>query len=427
MKRNLLEKLPQGISRILQLIGGYADQRGIGCYLVGGVVRDLLLEKENLDIDIVIEADAIEFSKALSQKYQTAITIYPRFRTTTLVWPKNIVADFVSARKESYPAPGALPAVEFGTLRDDLFRRDFTINALAVSLNQPKYGLLIDEYQGLKDLKDRQIRIFHHKSFQDDPTRVLRAVRFSERLGFGFERDTRALLEEAIKGKFYRSVTAGRYFEEFKKILKETDPARALRCLDELHALDFLDEHFKFTAEKEKYLGEVGKILEWVQEFCPDVRSHATWLVYFMILVDDYPVETAKEMLGRFAFSRHESNKIISSKLEYEVIKRLDRQNLKPSQIYQVLKGSSIEELIFFLTKTEKTPAESCIKDFLTEYRMVKLLLKGDDLMKMGIKDGKKIGAALGDLLEKKIDVGISTREEEIKFLEEKGWTESSA
>lgn len=424
MKRNLLEKLPQEISRILQFVGGYADQRGVGCYLVGGVVRDLLFEKENFDIDIVIEADAVEFSKALSQKYQTAITIYPKFKTTTLVWPKNIVIDFVSARKESYPAPGALPVVELGLLRDDLFRRDFTINAMAVSLNQPKYGLLIDEYQGLRDLKDRQIRVFHHKSFQDDPTRILRAVRFSERLNFGFERETRALLEEAINGNFYRSVTPGRYFEEFRKILKEADPVRAVRCLADLKALNFLDDHFKFTAEKEKNMGQVGKILEWVQEFCPEVRARATWLIYFMILVDDCSAEAAKEMIARFAFSRHDRNNLISSKLKYEVVKRLDRQNLKPSQIYQVLNGSSIEELIFFLVKTKDTPAESCIKDFLTEYRMVKLLLRGGDLMKMGIRDGKKIGAALGDLLERKMDTGILTREEEIKFLEEKGWTE---
>lgn len=419
MKRNLLEKLPQGVTSILRFIGGYADQQGISCYLVGGLVRDLLLEKENLDLDIVVEADAIEFSKALSQKHQTAITIYPRFKTTTLLWPNGIQVDFVSARKETYSKPGALPTVEKGILRDDLYRRDFTINALAVSLNQPKYGLLVDEYQGLHDLKAKQIRIFHDKSFQDDPTRILRAVRFAMRYGFEFEKETKACLEEAIKGKFYSFVTPGRYFEEFKKALKEIHPEPCLQRLSELKALDFLDENFKFTIEKEKQVKDVGTILKWIKEFCPDVRSHATWLVYFMILVDNYSVEAVKEMLTRFVFSRHDSNKVISSKLEYDVVRRLDAQVLKPSQIYKVLKEASLEELVFFLVKTQGIPAEGCIKDFLTEYRMVRLLHKGDDLMKMGIKDGRKMGKMLVSLLEKKIDTGISTREEEVKLLEE--------
>ncbi|MCX5681238.1 MAG: hypothetical protein NT079_03025 [Candidatus Omnitrophica bacterium] len=422
MKRNLLEKLPSEIATILRFIGGYADQCGISCYLVGGVVRDLLLEKKNLDLDIVVEADAVEFSKTLSQKHQTAITIYPRFKTTTLIWPKNISIDFVSARKESYPTPGALPVVKKGTLRDDLFRRDFTVNAMAVSLNQPKYGLLVDEYHGLSDLKAKQIRIFHDQSFRDDPTRILRAIRFEQRYGFELEKKTMACLVEALKGDFYRHVTPGRYFEEFKKVLEEPDPERYLNRLDKLRALCFIDENFKFTPDKGKHIRDVDKILEWVQEFCPEVRGHSKWLVYFMILIDDYPSDTINKMLGRFSFSRHDRDKVISSKLAYEVVRRLDDQVLKPSQICKVLKNVSLEELVVFLVKTQGMAPETCIKKFLTNYRMTRLLLKGDDLVKLGVKDGKKMGEILQHLLERKIDSGITTKEGEAKLLEQIDW-----
>jgi len=418
MTPDLLEKLPLEIINLLRRIGGYADQRRIGCYLVGGVVRDLLLDKPTLDLDIVVEADAIEFSKVLSQKDQTAITIYPRFKTTTLVWPRNISVDFASARKEIYASPGALPTVSMGMIHDDLLRRDFTINAMAICLNQNRYGTLCDESRGREDLEAKKIRIFHKQSFRDDPTRILRAVRFEQRYGFELEDETSACLKEAVHNRFDRYVSPGRYFEEFKKILKEPKPQQHLRRLCNLGALNFLDEEFQLSDEKEKDIRHLGEALKWFEHSCPDQKDFSTWLVYFMVLLDDYSIEEMKSILSHFSFSRHDSNKMISSKLEYEVVKRFDAQALKPSQIYKVLKPLSLEELAFFLVKTKGSLPENCIKKFLTDYRNIRLFLKGDDLMKLGVKDGKRMGEILQQLLEKKIDIGAVTKENERQLLE---------
>ncbi|MFA5659643.1 MAG: hypothetical protein WC900_10220 [Oscillospiraceae bacterium] len=419
MTVNLLEKLPKDIASLLCLIGGYADQKGVACYLVGGVVRDLLLDKPTLDLDIVVEADAIEFSKVLSQKYHTDITVYPRFKTTTLVWPRNILVDFASARKEIYASPGALPTVSKGTIQDDLLRRDFTINAMAICLNQDRYGTLNDESKGREDLEAKKIRIFHNQSFRDDPTRILRAVRFEQRYDFKLEEETKKCLEEAVNNRFDRLVSAGRYFEEFKKILKESSPQRYLKRLSDLGALGFLDEKFTLSVEKEKDICYLDEVLGWFEDFCPDQKDFSKWLVYLMVLFNDFSIDEIRDVLSHFSFSRHDSSKMISSKLEYEVVKRLDMHVLKPSQIFKVLKSISLEELVYFLIKTQGSPPEICIKKFLTEYRRIKLFLKGDDLMKLGVKDGKKMGEILQRLLEKKIDAGVTTKESERQLLEQ--------
>ncbi len=419
MMNSLLEKLPKETASLLRLVGAYADQQGVACYLVGGVVRDLLLGKPTLDFDIVVEADAIEFTKALSQKYQTSTTIYPRFRTATLVWPSSISVDFASARKESYPAPGALPVVNLGSIQDDLARRDFTINAMAICLNQKTYGTLVDTCEGARDLETRKIRIFHQQSFRDDPTRILRAIRFEQRYHFTFEEETQKCLEEAILHRFDRQVSPGRYFEEFRKILKEDRPQRYLKRLDELKALDFLGDQFKFTREKQRQVSDLEGVLAWLKAFCPEAQGYAKWLIYFMILLGDYSMDDMKDVLIRFSFSRHDCNKMISSRLEYEVVKRLDIQMLKPSQIYKVLKSVSLEELVFFLIKTQGAPPEECIKQFLTDYRHLRLFVKGGDLMKRGITDGKKMGVILEWLLEKKIDAKAMTKEKELQLLDQ--------
>lgn len=419
MTQVILQQLPVEALNVLRLIGGYADQKRIPCYLVGGVVRDLILGKENLDLDIVVESNAIEFCKPLAQKYQTAFTVYPRFKTATLAWPNHLTVDFSSARKEIYPTSGSLPVVEEGTLRDDIFRRDFTINAMALCLNQERWGALVDMCHGQDDLKSKIIRVFHAKSFQDDPTRILRAIRFQQRYQFKFANETEKFLKHAISERLWTSVTAGRYFEEFKKVLKESCVVDCLRYLHDLDALSFLGTDFQWTKEKEDQLKGVRKILEWMVAKGVDVEDVSLWLVYFIILIGDCSVDAIQELVSRISLSRHDSKKVISFKLEQEIVKRLDARIVRPSQVYNVLKSISLEELVVFLLKTQGQSAEACIQNYLTQYRNVRLNLKGDDLMRMGMRDGKRIGATLQYLLERKIDRGAATKEEEERLLEE--------
>ena len=192
--RNLLSKLDKNTLAILEEIGRKADEQGSLAYVVGGFVRDILLRRRNLDIDVVVEGDALLLAKMYAQQHQASLTIHNRFGTAVVKLTEGYRVDFATARKERYLHPGALPIVEKGVIRDDLFRRDFSINAMAVRINRDSWGQLVDEFGGLEDIKNKKIRVLHEKSFIDDPTRILRAVRFERRFKFIIEPGTREFL-----------------------------------------------------------------------------------------------------------------------------------------------------------------------------------------------------------------------------------------
>ncbi len=213
---------------IVKIVGIIADELKIPAYIVGGPVRDKLLGIKNIDRDFVVEGDGIKFAQILNKTFKGKLTTYKAFGTATIdIKGKRI--DIVSARKESYEYPAAYPAVEPGTIKDDLFRRDFTINAMAIAINKRNSGKLVDFYGGREDLKKGIIRVLHDKSFMDDPTRIFRAVRFSVRFGFKIEPGTKNLIKEAISDGFLGEVNAGRIRKEIELFLKEKNPKK---CLD---------------------------------------------------------------------------------------------------------------------------------------------------------------------------------------------------
>jgi tRNA nucleotidyltransferase (CCA-adding enzyme) len=180
----LTERLPKGIIGILKDLGEIADELDLNAYLVGGLVRDVVLKRENLDVDIVIEGDGIQFARVFAERSGAKVRSYPKFGTAVVVMPDDFKLDIATARIEHYESPAALPEVMLSSLKRDLFRRDFTINTLAVHLNKAHYGTLIDHFGGMRDIKERSIRVLHNLSFVEDPTRILRAIRFEQRFGF---------------------------------------------------------------------------------------------------------------------------------------------------------------------------------------------------------------------------------------------------
>jgi len=213
---------------IIKTVGKIADELKVPAYIVGGPVRDKLLGIPNYDMDFAIEGDGIKFAEALNKKLKGKLTVYRAFGTATIEF-KGKRADIVTARKETYKYPAAYPAVKPGSIKDDLFRRDFTINAMAIGLNKKNSGRLVDFYGGQKDLKKGIIRVLHDKSFMDDPTRIFRAIRFSVRFGFKIEPHTKKLIKKAILGGFLGEVNAGRIRKEIELFLKEKNPKK---CLD---------------------------------------------------------------------------------------------------------------------------------------------------------------------------------------------------
>ncbi|MCK4519215.1 MAG: CBS domain-containing protein, partial [Candidatus Omnitrophica bacterium] len=194
MKNNL----PVNTYGLLKKIGGIADSRDFRAYVVGGFIRDLILKRENLDVDLVVEGEAIEFAKILSEKIGGTLIIHRRFGTAIIILPDGFRIDVASSRTEFYEYPAALPTVEFSSIKNDLGRRDFTINAMAAGLNKDNFGMLIDFYGGQKDIKAKSIRILHNLSFVEDPTRIFRAVRFEQRFDFTIDKKTEHLIKTAV-------------------------------------------------------------------------------------------------------------------------------------------------------------------------------------------------------------------------------------
>lgn len=252
IEKNLSEELVASMQRVATL----AARRNQQLYLVGGVVRDLLLGLPNLDLDFVVEGDAISLAKEFAEAVDGKLTVHPMFNTATVKLYKWKV-DFAMARTESYAKPGALPTVKPGTLKTDLFRRDFTINTMAVCLNHENYGELIDLYGGLDDLKNKLIRVLHEKSFIDDATRIWRAIRYEQRLAFRIEPKTLKILK--IDKQMLKTVGGYRLRRELDLVLKEEEPEKILARAGKLGVLKELHPSLKADKWLETKFQEVHK------------------------------------------------------------------------------------------------------------------------------------------------------------------------
>jgi len=217
---------------MVRSIGRLAQAQGVAAYLVGGPVRDLILEFSNVDLDITVEGNCLRLADSFAAGHRNArVTRYPAFKTATVHLPDGCLVDFATARQEIYARKGAYPAVKPSGIKDDLLRRDFTINAMAIAINPDTWGKLMDPFGGRADLRLERLRVLHEKSFLDDPTRILRAARFKARFGFRMEANSLKLLKSAIKIKVLDTIKPQRYLKDFNKILKEPHAKEAIKYL----------------------------------------------------------------------------------------------------------------------------------------------------------------------------------------------------
>jgi tRNA nucleotidyltransferase (CCA-adding enzyme) len=234
---NFLSRLNPGSLALVRSIGVFAQARGVSAYLVGGPVRDLMLKLPNLDLDITVEGNGIRLAESWAALHRGAlVTRYPAFKTATVRLADGRLVDFATARKETYACRGAYPKVEPSGIQDDLFRRDFTINAMAISINPETWGRIVDPFGGQADLLSLNLRVLHDKSFLDDATRILRAARFKARLGLKVEAKTLKLIKSAIKMKVLDTIKPQRYLKDFNKILLAPNSKEAVQCLKSWNA-----------------------------------------------------------------------------------------------------------------------------------------------------------------------------------------------
>src|SRR4030043_497632 len=234
LSTQLLKYLPPQILALAKIAGKEASELEQELYLFGGVVRDLFLGRANFDFDLVVEGDAINLARRLAKDSQAKLTVHSRFGTAKITYP-GFSLDLATARNETYSQPGALPTVKPGSLKDDLIRRDFSINAMALHLNPQRFGELIDMYHGKDDLNNRLIRILHSKSFVDDATRILRAIRYEQRLGFKLETETEKLLRRDVA--MLNTISGDRIRHEMGLTLKEEEPEKVILRAEELGVL----------------------------------------------------------------------------------------------------------------------------------------------------------------------------------------------
>jgi tRNA nucleotidyltransferase (CCA-adding enzyme) len=296
---NLLkERLPGQIIKLLTTVGEVADSLGFNAYAVGGFVRDIFLFQENLDVDVVIEGDGIEFAKALAASLHGRVRAHEKFRTAVVILPDGQKIDVATARLEYYKSPGALPTVEMGSIKLDLYRRDFSINTLAIKLNPERFGTLIDFFAGQRDLKRKVIRVLHNLSFVEDPTRVFRAIRFEQRFGFKIAKLTSGLINNAVRMDFFKELSGRRLLAELRQILGEDKPVKALRRLNDYKLLKVIHPKIVYNSTLDNLLNAVDKVLNWhnllfLEDPC------RKWMVYLLALMKPFKQGVAEDLCSR--------------------------------------------------------------------------------------------------------------------------------
>lgn len=410
----LREKFPPPIYDLLKLAGEVADQAGLNAYLVGGSVRDLLRGEQNLDIDIVVEGDGISFAKVFGERLHAKVRTHDRFGTAKIITDK-LKLDVASARTEYYESPAALPTVETSSIKKDLYRRDFTINTLAVKLNLKDFGLLIDFFGGQRDLREKTLRVIHNLSFIEDPTRAFRAVRFSERFGFKLSKHTEDLIKSTIKMNLFNRLSGTRLYEELLLAFNETEPVKTLRRLSELGLLKVIHPNLAFTSELESTLQSMFETRAWFNllflEESPDRGA-----LYLMALLSGLKEAEIKDAIERLSAAPKVSELIIKGIAQSkDVLRRLPLNN--PVDLYHLLSGISLEVLLFSMAVSRDKQKQKSISQYLIELRKIKPALKGDDLKKMGVQPGPVYSILLEELLDEKLRGRAKGREDEERFI----------
>ena len=395
------EQIPAAVVSFVRKAGELAQKEQQRLYLVGGVVRDILLERVNLDLDLVIEGDAIAFAKKLARANRAVLTTHPRFGTATLQW-RNRSIDVVTARTESYPTPGALPKVKPGPIQDNLTRRDFTINAMAIELNPRHFGELLDPHGGRNDLKAGLVRVLHEKSFIDDATRIWRALRYEQRLDFRIESDTLKLLKRNIAK--LATISGTRVRHELEHILEEEYPEKALQRADELGVLRKLHPALRgdFWLEETFVLAREQYSLE-----------SPSSLLYLALLAYRLTSEETEQLIAYLKLPRLSARALSDTRAIKTVTKELSTPGMAPSKIYDLLHGNSLIAITASQLATDSIVAEENIDLYLNVLRNIQPSLSGKDLKQFGIPEGPRIKEALLMLREAKLDGRINSRKEE--------------
>jgi len=421
----LERQLSAPLYSLLKEIGGAASRTGAPVYLIGGIVRDLLLELPNEDVDLVVEGDGIAFARALADSMGGEVTVHDEFGTATWDHPSGLRIDIVTSRNEYYDHPAALPQVEFSNLREDLSRRDFTINAMAICLNVERFGQLMDPFFGREDLRQRTVRVLHNLSFVEDPTRILRAVRFELRFDFRMDPQTEQL---ALASRDQlAALSAARINHELEKLFAEVSPARAIRRLEELRfwsgigvaegdrtpCIVHAEQLEKLFAERELAERELAE-RESAERESAGASERPGWFPYFLT-----PFVYAGQLdeARRFALARKDM-KLLKEVAEMGELMKAEQWEAARTigELHVLCKRFSAETLLFAAAGLPAKRRE-LLGAYVRRRGSIPAYLTGEDLIRQGLAPGPSFAAILLQLEAAVLNDRIRSREQALEWL----------
>ena len=427
MGRTMLDRLPKDVLDILEKAGALGRSRQTPVYVVGGFVRDLLLKTPNHDIDLVVEGDGIGFARAFAGVLGGRVRVHKKFLTSVVIFPgaggKEERVDVATARLEYYESPAALPTVEHSSIKMDLYRRDFTINALAIRLDCEPMGEIVDFFGGQKDIRDRVIRVLHTLSFVEDPTRCLRAVRFEQRYHFRIGPATEKLIKNDVSLKLLDKLSPSRLFNEFEHICAEETAILCIRRLHELGILQAIHPQLSINPDRKEMLIRTAKVMAWYRLLYIDEEMRP-WLVYFLVLCSSLTYAVTLEVFRRLGIPPALKNEVLGCREKARSLRSsLKRLTATPgfrvSALCAMLRPLPVEFVLYLMADMEVPETRRALSRYITVWRTEKPGVDGSDLKKLGLAPGPAYGVILQRLLEAKLDGTAASPEEQLALARE--------
>src|SRR5438874_1778182 len=400
-----LERLAPVFEAVAALSGDFE-----GVYLVGGTVRDILLRERSFDVDIAVEGDAIALAQTLADALGGRVRAHEKFGTAVVVYGDGERVDVVTARTEFYDAPASLPAVEHASIREDLFRRDFTINAMAVSLKGGDYGRLVDPFGGRADLDGKRIRVLHNLSFIDDPTRIFRAIRYENRYGFRMDEHTVRLARGTIEMGLVGDLSSARLRDELVALLEEGKVEHSILRLAELEADKAIHPHL---AADDEAVTLLARLLALAQQYEIDVPA---WRLGLIALARKLPPDEVYDWLQRLKVRRRDAEQIAAAvTVGPRIVERLRDRDVEPAEIVALADRYAPDAPLFALALAELEP----LHEYFRGLRDIRLEVTGSDLAELGLGESPRVGEILAELRRRKLNGELDGRESELEAARE--------
>jgi tRNA nucleotidyltransferase (CCA-adding enzyme) len=402
----------EGIERLRVLFDAVASlgDRAEAVYLVGGTVRDILLGEEGFDIDIAVEGDAIEFARSLAAALGGRITPHRKFGTAIVQYGEGDRIDVVTTRTEFYDAPGALPTVERAGLREDLFRRDFTINAMAVTLEPASFGRLFDPFGGRVDLRAGLLRVLHNLSFIDDPTRIFRAIRYEARYGLRLEEHSAQLARSCIDMGLVGDLSSARLRDELHALLEDPGAVGGILRLGELGADRAIHPRLRADADAAALF---ERALELRNELEVEVPA---WRIGLAVLGRDLIPGEAYDWLERLKVRRRDGDRIAGAiTVAPRIVQRLRGEELQPADVVSLADAFAPDAPLLALAHENQQE----LRDYFERLRDVHIEIGGAELAELGLSESPRVGEVLAELRRRKLNGELDGRESELRVARE--------